>query len=361
MGRTLGSGRGSIYKRGNKWRGQITINGERYSFTADKKADVIDWMSRLRSDNSFGKIPAKSNMTVAELVEEWLEVKERSLTAQVHYNLSIMFNKHLVPVLGKYKVQDLNKQLIEASYDNMFGPKYAKGTVSSFASNFKNMLDYAVDQGIIRTNPHDRVVLKTSRTVKKVKAYSEADHKRIVSYLKSKYDSHFALFYTMISTGLREGEAAALTWDDVDLERGMMSIEKTVINDKGHTIIQHHPKTAAGVRTVFLSKNTLDYLRKYKQHSTSPVYVFVNTRGGLFRANVLSKRWRQICLDLGIEYHGPHSLRHTFATRALEKGIDVKTVSRILGHKNVVTTMNIYQDVFPKQKKKAADLLNDLF
>ena len=361
MGRTAGSGQGSIYKRGDKWRGQISINGQRYSHTAKKKGDVIDWMADMKAKNNLGYTPAKLNITVAELAEEWLAVKERTLTPQVHYNLTSSINKHLLPVLGKYKVQSLTKQSIEKAYDKMFDGEYSDGTISTFVVNFKNMLNYAVDQKYLIANPHDRVVVKKRRNVKKVEAYSEEDQKKIVEYLKTRFEPYHALFYVMISTGLREGEAAALTWDDVDIVKGTMSVDKTVINRGGRKELQHHPKTAAGVRNVFLSDNTLDYLRKYKQLYPNSDYVFLNTRGEWFSAGVIGTRWRRICAELNIEYKVPHSLRHTFATRALEKGIDVKTVSRILGHRNVVTTMNVYQDVLPNQKKKAAKIMNDLF
>ena len=72
-------------------------------------------------------------------------------------------------------------------------------------------------------------------------------------------------------------------------------------------------------------------------------------------------RWKRTCAAAGVPYKSLHSLRHTFATRALEKGIDVKTVSSILGHKDVVTTMNLYQDVYSKQKIRVAEIMDDLF
>lgn len=89
--------------------------------------------------------------------------------------------------------------------------------------------------------------------------------------------------------------------------------------------------------------------------------VFTNERGNVFLATSLRSRWQSTCKEIGVPYKGVHSLRHTFATRALEKGIDIKTVSSILGHKNVTTTMDIYQDVFSKQKKNAARIMDDLF
>ena len=86
-----------------------------------------------------------------------------------------------------------------------------------------------------------------------------------------------------------------------------------------------------------------------------------NTRYGIITSANTRKRWQKVCATLDIEYQGVHSLRHTWATRALEKGIDVKVVSHMLGHKNVITTMNIYQDVLPAEKEKAAKQLDDLF
>lgn len=365
MGRTAGSGQGSIYRRGDKWRGQIMINGERHSYTAKKKVDVINWMSKIRADSDAGLIATKSDVTVKELAIEWLyDIKVHTVTPQVFYNLEISFNKHVYPKLGNYKVQDLNRKILEKYYREEFGPEYSDGTIETFAINLKGLFKYAVEKGIVVVSPHENVAIPKYRNRKKVDAYTESDQQKIVEYLRNKFESANALFYILISTGMRLGEAAALTWTDVDLKGGSITINKTVVNIKGHTSVQDHPKTDSGNRTVFLSEKLIKYLMTYKcmqERKGANEYVFLNMRGGLYNCNNLRPRWIRTCAEIDIPYKGLHSLRHTFATRALEKGIDIKTLSSILGHKNVLTTMNTYQDVYSGQKRKVAEIMNDLF
>ena len=359
MGRTAGSGSGSVYKRGDKWRGQITINGKRYSHTAKKKSEVLDWLADLRTN---GVTRSSSDMTVSDLVEEWLRRKEKEVTPQTFYGIESTFRNHLVPVLGEVQMKNLNKVTIEKAYPLMFKPgRYSNTTVILFKARFKAMLDYAVDQEIIAFNPHERAFVEKYNRPKKIDAYNADDHKKIVDYLKQKYDPPYVLLYLMLATGMRVGEATALTWDDVDLKGGVITISKTLVKVKSSMSVQHHPKTAAGFRSIHLSPNTITHLRKYKQDHAEQDYVFLNKFGNWFDACRVGIYWTKTCAELGIERKRVHSLRHTFATRALEKGIDVKTVSKILGHANVTTTMNIYQDVFAEQKKKAAEAMNDFF
>ena len=199
--------------------------------------------------------------------------------------------------------------------------------------------------------------------VKQVDAYTAEEQKKIVEYTRDKNDIN-RVFYMLIATGMRVGECVALTWDDVNLDEGWIIVNKTAVNRRGHMVVQNHPKTEQSVRKIYLADNTKDFLKRLdgicnakKEENT---LIFQNEHGNIYHTSALRSRWIKVCAELNIPYKGMHALRHSWATRALEKKVEVHTVSKMLGHKSVATTMDIYQSVFTEQKIKAAQIMNDV-
>ena len=374
MARKKGSGEGSIYRYNNGWRGQLKIGDKRISVTGRTKGEVVEKLAAARTDYSRGILVFDNDVTVHEWVEIWLDKRMRPKNQeQSMIRLEGLFNNHLLPALGDYKLQDLTRPLLEQTYAEIFQEKtskeykektYSHSTVNSLSSSFKKCLQYAVEEGVLAKNPHEGVELHKLRPPKKVDAYSMEDHQKIVDFTRNNGQLYW-IYYLLISTGMRFGEAVALTWDDVRLKKRIIRINKTSVEIHGSPIIQEHTKTNAGTRTISIPQAVADFLKEVKASQDEELnyrnLVMCNTRYGIITSANTRKRWQKVCAILDIEYQGVHSLRHTWATRALEKGLDVKIVSAMLGHKNVITTMNIYQDVLPDEKFKAADKLNDLF
>jgi integrase len=377
MAKKAGSGEGTIYRRNNKWRGQLTIGDQRISVTGRTKTEVSQALAEARTDYNRGVFVFDNNVTVEEWVNKWLEKKmSPKLAEQSMIRLEGLFRNHLLPVLGDFKLQDLTQSLLEQKYAEIFQKKakktgrdyaedtYSHSTVNSLSSSFKKCLQYAVDKGILQKNPHEGVELHKLRPPKKIDAYELEDHKKIVEYTRNNGQLYW-IYYLLIATGMRFGEAVALTWDDVNLRKKTIKINKTSVELHGSPIIQPHPKTSAGNRTISIPENVADFLKEVKKSLDPDLnyrnLVIPNTRYNVVTSANTNRRWRKVCAILDIPYQGVHSLRHTWATRALEKGVDVKTVSVMLGHKNVITTMNIYQDVLAAHKASAADKMDDLF
>ena len=366
MGRTKGSGAGSVYKRGDKWRGQITVNGVRLSHTADKKKDVLDWMAKVRNSDEQPNI---TDYTVREWTELYFEkwYKPR-VTMNTYSTTTNLVKTHLYPVLGDYPLKDLTANIIQDAYPKMFnkkdtkaGGKYSDGTLKIFSAAFNKSLECAQSEGLIKKNPHANVVIQKTGITKKVDAYTDEEYTKIVEYAKDKTNID-RVFYLLIATGMRVGECIALTWDDVDLNEGSITINKTAINYNGHMIIQDHPKTEQSVRKIYISENTMKFLRRLKVSDARKEgsLVLPNTYGNLYHTSALRSRWIKVCAKLDIPYKNLHALRHSWATRALRKGVEVHTVSKMLGHKSIATTMDIYKTVFVEDKKKAAEIMNDI-
>ena len=352
MGRTKGSGAGSVYKRGNKWRGQIIVNGERLSFTADKKKDVLDFFASVRNE----PVVKSSDCTVREWFEIYLEKYFRPRVRENTYNGGLStITHHLYPVLGDVRLQDLTTDLIQSNIPTMFsGREYSSGTYSVFYTRLKEGLDYAARENIIARNPAIGVVMPGSDKLKVVEAFTEEEQKKIVEYCKSK-NGLDRVYYFLIATGMRVGEAICLTWDDVNLRKGYIDVNKTAIKAKGGIKVQPHPKTDKSNRRIYLSENTITYLKGLERDGE---LVLPNRNGNIYNVSNLRKHWVKTCEKLGIPYKSMHALRHSWATRALEAKIDVQTVSKMLGHKSIVTTMDIYQSVFSEQKIEAAKTMN---
>jgi len=375
MGRHRGSGEGSIFKSGNSWRGQISLDGERRSISGKTKKEVADKLAALRVDYNTGNYVKRNDVTVEEWIEYWLKNQvEPRLAEQSYIRLEALLKLHICKEIGNKRLQDIDRRTLEMMYAKVFFRKgdeknykqkdYSHSTVNALSVQMKNCLQYAVDCDVLAKNPHNGVQLHKLRPPKKVDSYTRADQEKIV--LNCKFGRPYErVFYFLISTGMRFGETAALTWKDINLDTGEIRINKTAVSIHGSMIIQDRPKTAAGVRTIFVGKNVVDWLKWHKDQLDPEAnyrnLVFPNQRYNIINQSNAVAAWTKIQQNLGIEHQGMHALRHTWATRALEEGIDVKVVSQMLGHKNIITTMNLYQHVLDAEKKKAACTLNALF
>lgn len=374
MTKKRSSGEGSIFRYNNGWRGQITLDGKRISVTGKTKGEVVQKLAEARTDYSRGVFVFSNDITVDEWIKVWLNKKmSPKLSPQSMIRLEGLLENHLVPALGAYKLQDLTKALLEQKYAEIFQSKtgrgykdktYSHSTVNSLSASFKKCLQYAVDEGVLAKNPHNGVELHKLRPPKKINAYSLDDHNKIVQFTRNNGPLYW-IYYFLIATGMRFGEAVALTWDDVDLKARTIEINKTSVELHGSPIIQERTKTDSGTRIISISENVAEFLEEV-QRSLDPDLnyrnlVLPNSRYNIITSANTNRRWQKVCAILDIPYQGVHSLRHTWATRALEREVDIKTVSNMLGHKNVITTMNVYQDVLIAHKKVVADKMNDLF
>lgn len=152
-----------------------------------------------------------------------------------------------------------------------------------------------------------------------------------------------------------------IQWEDVNLEEGWINITKTAKCDRGRMYIQYHPKTEQSVRRVYISDNITSFLKGIGgTNENSNELILKNKLGSLYSTSALRVSWMIVCDKLGVPYKNLHALRHSWATMALENDIPVHTVSKMLGHKSIATTLDVYKSVFTEQKQEAAKIMNDL-
>ena len=287
--------------------------------------------------------------------QEWLGIwlnkyTKHTVKLRTYDRYKYIIEKHINPKLGDYELDDLNGEVLqdfvlselESGNLNTKG-KLANNSVIGIVNVLKGAMSTALSLNKINKNEMNKIKLP-SPTEKPVNAFERHEQEKIVKYcLKSKKNNYIG-FVICLYTGIRLGELLALTWNDIDFAKGLMSITKTTYRIKENgvpRIVVDEPKTKNSIRVIPLSKNLLDLLKKIKKTSNSE-YVISTRNNGIVGTRSYQRTFERILAKLDIPYKNFHSLRHTFATRAVELGMDIKTLSEIIGHKNPMITLQRY-------------------
>ena len=257
----------------------------------------------------------------------------------------------------------------------MIEDKKTTGTISRRFNTLKQALKIAVENDMIRKNPCEGVKIPK---VEYVKANTLSVDEQVKFIEAAKQECHGEVFILMLATGIRIGEALALTWDDIDFDNNTLSVNKTLkIADpnKRTSLEVGRPKTKSSTRIVPLIPSAANLLREHKDiqnkyiASTKKVYadnnlIFCTRTGTFIMPNNMRFPFGRILKKIGVENLHIYCLRHTFATRCLEKGIDIKTTSELLGHSDISMTANIYTHISEERKQdeilKISDTLDCL-
>ena len=270
--------------------------------------------------------------------------------------------KHIIPVLGKIPLNKLTQSDLQQFYARLktdgrlinveyYGSGLSNRTVRLCHASCRSALEKAVEEGLIRVNPAIGCKLPPKKSGE-MNVLTQEELQRFLIQIKE--DGHYELFLLEISTGLREGELLALQWDDLNFETGELRVNKTV-TFVGHGIHLSEPKTKSSIRTIILPPAVLQVLKAYRETINSrwmfpsPVKADMPVRNNSVRKQLQKALERAGCRQVRF-----HDLRHTFATMALQHGMDVKTLSAIIGHISSATTLDIYSHVTDTMQRQAA-------
>ena len=220
-----------------------------------------------------------------------------------------------------------------------------------------NALDRAVKERLILRNPtEDCIIPKIQKQEMKIlhpedmKAYLEAADRRGV----------LPMFYLELVTGIRKGELTALLWSDLDEERRTISVSKQAVGDRNRNVTISRPKTENSVRKISIPQSAVELLRQeHEKHPENP-WMFPSPKTGeMYHPDSIAKLHEKILRDTGLEHIRFHDLRHTFATMALQNGVDVKTVSSMLGHYDAGFTLRTYTHATRQMQEQAAEKMGN--
>ncbi len=308
-------------------------------------------------------------MKYQEWLISWLEnYIQPSSKQRTFARYSEIVNQHIIPKLGETEITELTPFALQCFVTELLNSgnlKNNKGlspnSVNAIITVIQNSLRTAYGLGYVDTYIADKI--KRPKTEeKKVECFSSAEQKKIEQYVMSKEKSKLYGVLLCLYSGLRIGELLALTWNDIDFTKGELSVSKTCHDGKDKngvfTRITDIPKTQSSIRTIPLPKQFMPILRDIKRKSHS-IYVVSNGEKPI-SIRSYQRSFAILQRNLGLTHRGFHSLRHTFATRALECGMDVKTLSEILGHKSPTVTLNRYAHSLMEHKKEMMNKLGKL-
>lgn len=301
-------------------------------------------------------------MLFIDYTKEWLEEQEGKVKPLTHKIYSDLIKRHLIPQFGNIHLnritENIMNQYISSLYKagNLSTEKgLSNNSIAQITSVLKSIFKFAKKKKLIKYDLANDLECKGSDAV--IETLTEEEQRRLEKYIIKKKDPRLYGVLIALYTGIRIGELLALKWENVDLKDKTLTIKETqcVINKLGH--IDNTPKTDAGRRIVPFPLALLPYLKELKQISSE--YVLTNRRNSFIKIRAYQKSFTSILEKLKIKHKGFHSLRHTFATRAIESGADIKTLSEILGHSSPTITLRTYVHSSSKQKKRLSEKVGE--
>lgn len=378
------NGEGSITKRKDgRWEGRYYTgevnNGKRVrkNVLAKTKAECKEKLDKAIAENEKQQqIMNRCNfLTNPEpTLEEWSKVWFESfcIASMKEYTLNSYkgyFKNYILPNLGGMKIKDISTVTCQQFLMKMFtsgrkrnvekkGKGLAAKTVKDIKIALQTCLQKAVDEEIIPNNPCKKVQLPKDEP----KEMQTLKANELAAFLQETKDSSCYEFYLLeITTGLRLGEILALTWDDLDMKNKTISVNKQVQRIKSE-LKATTPKTAASIRKISICDeclNQLIILRSRQRLNTKLIFPSPITNGYRDPSSITRKLHR-MQKRAGVPQIRFHDLRHSFATLSLEQGMDIKTISHMLGHTDAGFTMNTYMHVTDSMQQTVANAMGNL-
>lgn len=302
-------------------------------------------------EESFERI-MNNQLTLLDFVDVWLELfKKNSIKSASFFRLQESRKTLKKYEIAQKKICDISYFDIQRYINALVEAGYALSNIKKQVLIVTAPLKQAAAMRIIQADPTVGIRMpaesKVKKKTKEVIAYTKEEQEKIWKKIVQNPDSvGYSAVAFQIETGLRAGELLALKWTDVDTAHCRMRIHATIINPQytNKAEYQDSAKSRSSNRAVPLTPKALAILKHLKERRTTE-WVFEQD-GDRYSYQKLTYQTKKLCREAGVKYHGEHVFRHTFATNCYYKGIDVKILSRLMGHSSVQVTYNTYINLY---------------
>lgn len=384
---------GEYQKADGHYEYRYTVFGKKYSIYAKNLETLREKEAQILSRETANQ--AKFNRrttTLNDVFVLWKELK-RGIRPNTYQNYCYMYEQYVQDGLGRLYIASIKKSDVKRFFNHLADERRLKeGTIEAVQTVLHQVFQIAVDDEWIEKNPSDHAVKELKRShqldAKKRQALTKAEQDLLLSFLSENTSNArwYPITAVLLGTGMRVGEATGLRWCDIDFEEGMIDVNHTLVyysNGKHQCKFAiNDTKTPASKRLIPMTKAVREafLLEKEMQEQLGVVcnvtvdaytdFVFLNRFGGLHTQGTLNKVYKRIIRDCNdaefLKCENPcvllpsfssHILRHTFATRPCESGMNMKLIQDILGHSNIATTMDIYTHVTREGRANAKKIM----
>lgn len=377
MAKKRANGDGNIRKRKDgRWEGRYVVGHDpdtgkmiTKNVLGKTQAEVKEKLRKAIDNSKQIDFTKEGKYTVGQWMDEWFEAYAKvKVRPSSHQTYKGYIENHIKPNIGDIPIEKLTslqlqrfyrRPLTEGRVPRIESENQPKGlsakTVRNINQVISSAMDVAVKHKLILSNPTDGCELPKLEHKEMHTIHAE----QLGAFLREAKESGvFELYYLDLATGLRRGELLGLKWEDVDLAHGVIHVRRQVYRIDGE--VKEVPlKTKNAYRNISISKDAVKMLQEMEKHRISE-YVFPSPSGGPISPDSVLNMLHRVLKRAGLPAVRFHDLRHTFATLALQNGVDIKTVSGMLGHFSTGFTLDTYAHVTTAAQKEAANTMGSL-
>ena len=347
---------------------QLTVDGKRITKYFKTKKEANAWRIESLHKIQKGMFNSGPQVLLSEYLEQWLIASKDSIRPKTHIQYRQIIEQHILPNLGKLKLNELQPEMIQALYNKKIVTGSGVRTVRLIHSVIHCALNQALKLGLIYRNPSDAVYRpKLLRTEMKILDEDQA-RSLLIAARGRRLE---ALFKVSITTGLREGEILGLKWGDLDWDKNQLNVQRQLQRIPKTGLVFSEPKTSAGLRMIELGSDTIASLKAHfnrqrlEKNFKGEIWqendlIFPSSNGTPLDPRNLIRQFKLLLVEANLPDIRFHDLRHTAASLMLKQGVSIKVVQERLGHSDAAMTLNVYSHTIPGMQKEAAQKMDQI-
>ena len=371
MAKKRGHKEGTIYQRPDgTYRAQISLDGHRLSHSAETHKECLDWIRKMSLLIDDGLTYEGAKTTLEDFLEEWLIMKSAIVRPSTIRQYRQISRDYILPYLGGKKLLKIRPDQIQLLYNRHTSNGVSPRIVQLVHAVLRGSLNHAVKLGLLTRNP-TAVAVPPKPKPKEKQVLDENQIQILLISAQGEQPEFLPLYQLAITTGMRLGELLGMSWDDLDWDKGTLTINRQLKRVQNEGLVLQPPKTQAGRCTIKLGSSTWSLLKEHRKTQLQerlcrdPVIVdkalvFTQESGAPWCPRQVQRAFKELLALTGLPEMRFHDLRHTAATHMLANGVDLLTVSRRLGHSKASTTLDTYAHMVTGTQEKAAAVMDEI-